>query len=258
MNASIPKALVPITDQPCLTTTLQQVGSKFDRVFVVVNTIVEHQWKKYAETLHPDLSKNVFFVPINSGLGDGHAVLWGFAGARSLKDERLSKQFENQAFDQLNDDIVIMWGDVFVQYAELFDELLSKSITRSGILPAVLEKDPYVTLLVDDHMNCISADFSKYGEKHPTGFHDQSVFRFSRSILWSALRSIHAAFWKGGRYITPGGELSLLHAFHYLYNCNSAAHVYETSYPTLSFNTPEEVAAIQREINSSWSAKNRS
>jgi hypothetical protein len=107
-------------------------------------------------------------------------------------------------------------------------------------------------------MNCVSADFSKYGEKHPSGFHDQSVFRFRKSELWESLSNLHAAFWKNGRYITPGGELSLLHAFHFMYNTEQSLQVYETDYPTLSFNTPEEVASIQLEINRKWNTTHQS
>lgn len=261
MNANVPKALVPITDQPCLTTTLQQVGSKFDRVFVVVNIDVMHQWEAYRASIgatHPSLLENVFFVPIVSGLGDGHAVACGFTAASNLGDPRLSVPLPGQAFAQLNDDVVIMWGDVFVQHAELFDELLAKTLDRSGIIPAVLEDNPYVALLVDELHDCRAADFSKHGEKHATGYHDQSVFRFSKKVLRNSLSVLHAALWKDSRYITPGGELSLLHAFHHLYNSGNAACVYQTNYPTLSFNTPAEVAAIQQEISKSWSLKNRS
>jgi hypothetical protein len=45
-----------------------------------------------------------------------------------------------------------------------------------------------------------------------------------------------------------------------LYNKGMSVSVYETSYPTLSFNTIEEVLTIQKEINTKWTenAKNQS
>jgi len=248
MAVNIPKALVPIVDEPCLTTTLQQIGHKFTNVFVVTNYLVQDQWTEYFERLaktYPELTKNIFDVPIHSGLGDGHAVFAGFTGA-------------NKHALSTSNNIVIAWGDVFFPQAEIIDELLIQKMGfASGLLPAVREDNPYISLLTNDEMDCASADFSKYGENHPTGFHDQSVFRFKRDELWKALSTLHAAFWKNGRYITPGGELSLLHAFHYLYNTEIPARVYETDYPTLSFNTAAEVAQIQTEIDTKWKHKFR-
>lgn len=248
MGGNIPKALVPINDQPCLTTTLQQVGHKFKNVFVVTNELLSIEWASYFKSLdqnYKSLCRNVTNIPISSGLGDGHAVMRALETAEKLEGT--------------SHDVVILWGDAFIEHAELVDELLSMNIRQySGIIPAVREANPYVSLLVDSDMSCISADFSKYGESHPTGFHDQSIFRFNRGELLKSLRVLHTCFWKGGRYITQGGELSMLYVFHYLYNTCDAAVVYETSYPTKSFNTPEEVALIQQEISKKWKIQNQS
>lgn len=251
MGGILPKALVPITDgEPNLTTTLKQIGHKFNSVFVIVNADIQDEWMKYITTLDYRLKKNVHFVPIVSGLGDGHAVMEGL-----LNVERIISS------DLVSDDVVICWGDVFFQYSEIIDELLAKNLSTmsgAGIMPALKENDPYVTLLVDEGLKCMSADFSKYGERHPSGFHDQSIFRFHREHLAVALCVMHDCFWKNGRYMTPGGEFSLLHTFHYFYNSGEAVRVYETEYPTLSFNTPGEVAAIQQEINAKWNVQSSS
>jgi hypothetical protein len=124
----------------------------------------------------------------------------------------------------------------------------------------VLEANPYVSLLTDSALKVVGADMSKYGESHPSGWHDQSIFYFKKKDLFDALTESHCALWKNGRYIVPGGELSLLYTFHLLYNKGMSVSVYETSYPTLSFNTIEEVLTIQKEINAKWTenAKNRS
>ncbi len=246
MNSELPKALVPITDEPCLTTTLQQIGHKFKNVFIVTNELVQYQWDIYFTKLwekYPELYKNVVNIPITSGLGDGHATLMGLAGAQRIMHSR-----KNYCASE----VVVVWGDVFFPQAEIIDELLSRPMIGAGLIPAVREDTPYVTLLVNNKMMCMSADFSKYGENHPTGFHDQSVFRFKLRELWNSLDSLHAAFWKNGRYITPGGELSLLYSFHHLANNESPAQIYETDFPTMSFNTAEEVAAIQTEIKEKW------
>jgi len=180
-------------------------------------------------------------VPISSGLGDGHATLQGLIAAEKLKDPALC------------DDVVIVWGDVFIPHSELVDELMAVDAHKgAAVLPAVYEANPYVALVVDEKMNCVAADFSKHGEHNPVGFHDQSIFRFDRKRLKASLTSLHHSLWKDSRYITPGDELSLLHTFHHLYNSGEPAYVYETAYPTLTFNTIEEVISIQRDISSRW------
>jgi bifunctional N-acetylglucosamine-1-phosphate-uridyltransferase/glucosamine-1-phosphate-acetyltransferase GlmU-like protein len=249
MNVKLPKALVPITDEPCLTTTLQQISDKFRRVFVITNVLAREAWQDYFGTLeveYPELASRIINLPIVSGLGDGHATLNGLIAAE-----------EAEGAIALAQDIVVAWGDVFFQYAEIIDELLTARPAGSGLLPAVHEQNPYVALLVNEQMQCVSADFAKLGESHTAGFHDQSVFRFSRHRLKMSLAEIHNALWKGRCYISPGGELSLLYSFHQLFNAGCPAYVYKTNYPTLSFNTVEEVASIQREISARWSNRNR-
>jgi hypothetical protein len=243
MNTDLPKALVPITDDPCLTTTLQQIGAKFRTVFVVTNVLACEQWHRYFAQLHatyPELAELVVNLPIRSGLGDGHATLQGLLAAERARGEQLAP------------DVVVTWGDVFFQHAEIIDELLSLPVQGPGLFPAVHETMPYVSLQVNEAMQCVGVSFSKYGESQLSGLHDQSVFRFARSRLRTCLRDLHAALWKGTRYVAPGGELSLLYAAHQLYNSGDPVYVYETQYPTLSFNTVEEVAAIQREISIRW------
>jgi bifunctional N-acetylglucosamine-1-phosphate-uridyltransferase/glucosamine-1-phosphate-acetyltransferase GlmU-like protein len=248
LNSTTPKALIPITDEPCLTTTLQQVALKFRKVFVVTNVLAENKWRIYFDhllSMFPEFAGQTIGLPIRSGLGDGHATLQGILAAEKLEG------------DSLGQDIVVVWGDVFIPHAEIMDELLAVAPAFSGILPAIHENAPYVSLLVDEDMRCISADFSKYGETHLKGFHDQSVFRFDLPRLKAALTILHNALWKGGRYLTPAGELSLLYTFHLLYNSGDPAYVYHTRYPTRSFNTVEEVVAIQLEISASWRNKFR-
>lgn len=244
MNINVPKALVAISDGvPNLTTTLQQVGHKFNHVFIVFNALVQNQWDQYyleESKKYPGLFDNVHWIPIESGLGDGHAVM---------------KAFEKTCtYRNLSKEVIVCWGDVFIPDASIIDEMLQVRLKGSacGIIPAVSEKNPYVTLLVDDDMKCRSADFSKHGEIHPHGLHDQSIFGFKKVNVWSALNTLHAALWKNGRYMTPSGELSFLHTFHYMYNVEEPFQVYQTVYPTMSFNTVEEVAAIQKEISAKW------
>lgn len=249
LGGNVPKALVPITNgEPNLTTTIKQIAHKFRNVFVVTNENIQDQWIEYFNSVDKYTFKNVRNIPIISGLGDGHAAIAGMK-----KVDSLMSQIEQGTWKK-SDEIVICWGDVFIQHATIVNELLSQFIfaTESGVIPAVKKENPYVTLLVDKSMKCLSADFSKLGENHQSGFHDQSIFKFKQNLLEDALANLHCSLWKNGRYATQSGELSLLFTFHYLYNIGLGMKVYETDYPTLSFNTIEEVSLIQSEINEKW------
>jgi len=239
LGASIPKALFPIVDEPCLTNTLRRIGMKFTRVFVVTNVAMSAQWTayfRYLQETHPQLAARTTNLPIKSGLGDGHATLEGILAAQN-------------GHAHTSEDIVIAWGDVFFHEVQIIDELLSMAPNGSGLIPAVFEPKPYVRLTVDETMGCISAEFSKYGESCVEGLHDQSVFRFKLSRLKRSLSHLHSAFWKKDRYICAGGELSLLYSLHHLYNLSSPAYVYETSYSTRCFNTLQEIVSIQSLIH---------
>jgi MobA-like NTP transferase domain len=239
LRAPLPKALAPVQHEPCLTTTLRRIGAKFAKIFVVTNVLAGDAWQRYFDdlhTAHPALACRVRNLPIKSGLGDGHATLQGLAAAEQASRAALAE------------DIVIAWGDAFFPHPQIIDELLALPLLGSGLFPVIRESDPYVALLVDHEMRCASVDFSKFGERHSSGFHDQSVFRFVRSRLQASLRDLHNCCWKNGRYITTGGELSLLYAVHQLYNVGDPVRMYETRYPTLSFNTIEEIVAIREGI----------
>jgi bifunctional N-acetylglucosamine-1-phosphate-uridyltransferase/glucosamine-1-phosphate-acetyltransferase GlmU-like protein len=251
MGGSIPKALVPITDKPNLTTTLQQMGHKFTNVFVATNRDVQDQWHTYfteLSTNFPELSRNVVNVKITSGRGDGHAVL-----------ETIQTIISTRPKLELSDQIVIAWGDVFFPDARIIDELFEQELDGLGLIPVVHEENPYVTIAVDSDNWVTHADYSKLGETHESGYHDQSVFAFNLPLLMETLHHMHDVLDKNGKYITANGEMSLLHAFHYSYSSpyNGSVKAYETKYPTLSFNTIREVSAIQTKIHEQWTSENR-
>src|SRR5271167_309036 len=103
MAVNVPKALVPIVEEPCLTTTLQQIGHKFRKVFIIANVLVFDQWYDYLDKLreeYPELTRNLHVVQINSGLGDGHATLKGLESSHDVEGAM-----------PLAQDIVIAWGD---------------------------------------------------------------------------------------------------------------------------------------------------
>lgn len=241
MKSAFPKALIEIADdEPNITRTIRLVGDLFQNIFVVTNENDKKVWDCYFQALN---NPKVVNLSIKSGLGDGHAIM---TALKLTKDS-----------DTYSNDIVIMWGDaVLVDGLVVKKTLDYKLDTRnfSGIIPAVYEPNPYVcleTVCRDGELVCTHALFSKHGEIRSEGYHDQSIFRFERTMLLSSLIGLHAALWKRDKYITASGELSMLYTFHHLYNLAdyplivlgvNADHV-------ISFNTPEEFSAIQRQLS---------
>jgi NDP-sugar pyrophosphorylase family protein len=237
LRASVPKALFPIAGKKCLTNTLTLALPHFERIIITTNVMINEVWRDYFNELKGQLSpedyQKIIQCAIPSGIGDGHALM-----------ETLSRTQEG------SDDVVVMWGDVYLESDSILVELLSKPFEtiNNALIPAVSEQSPYVTLLVDRNFNCVSADFSKHGENHLVGLHDQSIFRFNRAGIYSGLKTLHASAWKNGRYILPAGELSTLYVFHLFYNLDQPAQVYVTDYCTRTFNTLEEVESIERAL----------
>jgi hypothetical protein len=118
----------------------------------------------------------------------------------------------------------------------------------SAVIPVCTEKNPYVTILTDSNMNALSADFSKLGETHLEGFHDQSIFYINNDVIYDSLQKMHEVLWKNGQYITQSKELNFLHILHYLRNINYPANCYITEYPTKSFNSIEELTKLENSL----------
>jgi bifunctional N-acetylglucosamine-1-phosphate-uridyltransferase/glucosamine-1-phosphate-acetyltransferase GlmU-like protein len=226
-DISVPKVLYPVNGIPNLKRILDQaIDSKIiQHVHIVVKDTAYDDFEKYL--IENPFKISTAIVPINSGLGDGHAIMTAL---------------ENINTDQ--EEAIVMWGDTYIEYSSTFKELIRYKC-KSVTLPVVKEDNPYVTILTDEAMKVISADFSKLGEKHLRGLHDQSVFMINKTIVLSTLKLMHNVLWKNGRYITESKELNFLHIFHYLWNINEPAICYITEYPTKSFNSIEEVKQIE-------------
>lgn len=235
MGKNVPKALLPIQGIPNLIRTAELARHHFNRIFVVINTNAKKTWTQFnldLEKYHPYIANITNFIEIESGLGDGHALIFAL------------DQIGKFGF-KLSDEIVICWGDAVFPYKEIFQEI--KEIEcDSGVIPVIKEKDPYVTILTDSELNAQAIDSSKQGERHPTGFHDQSIFKFKTTIMIESLLVMHNCFFKGGRYITSNSELHLLYLTHYLFNIDKPLKVYETQFPALTYNTQEELDKINK------------
>lgn len=228
-NISVPKVLYPVNGTPNLKRILDSAieSEVFNRVYIVVKEGQHDAFEQYL--LDNPFKISTVIVPINSGFGDGHAL-----------KEALPK------IDWESNHAAVVWGDVYIEHSMIFNELTNYiNKCDTVVVPVCKEEYPYVTILTDNDMNITGADFSKLGEKHFEGLHDQSVFLINKDATARALEVMHYVLWKNGRYISESKELNFLHVMHYLYNFDEPALCYITEYPTKSFNSIDEVKRIE-------------
>lgn len=228
-NISVPKVLYPVNGTPNLKRILDAAEDSevFDSVQLVVKESAEADFEQYL--VDNPFKISVDITPINSGMGDGHALM------EALYQNNFGSEHA-----------IVVWGDVYIEHSMIFQELATyEDQCFNVILPVYKEESPYVTILADQDMNITAADFSKLGEKHFEGLHDQSVFMINKNATLETLQTMHNVLWKNGRYISESKELNFLHAMHYLFNYDQPASCYITEYPTKSFNSIDEVKQIE-------------
>ena len=226
-NISIPKALYPINNKSNLVRTYELVEQIFDEIFVVIKN--EHV-ELFAEECVNNKLENMYLIPIESGKGDGHAVM---SALRTLDT------------NTLNDDFIIMWGDCILNGNQIILELLKVNFDKPRFtFPVKNESNPYVWFKLDDKNLPICAKFSKKEEFTDVGLHDQSIFKHNGLDLLYALNKMHSVIYRDDKYIT--GEMNFLHLIHYFYNINQPAFLYQTKYYTESFNSIMELQEISK------------
>lgn len=223
-DIAVPKALYEINGYPNLYNTIVKCDGLFDTIYLVIKSTAFKQFDEFCEK-H---KFNCILIPIDSGLGDGHALM--------------------SALDSIvEDESIVLWGDAYLQNNEIVKELLEIEYEDSSmIFPVNIEKNPYVTIITDENMNAIAADFSKLGENHKEGLHDQSIFKIKNGIILKTLINMHNVLWKNGRYISESKELNLLHALHLLSCGDYPAKAYISDYSVGCFNTCEEALNIEK------------
>lgn len=223
MNSDIPKALMKIGNEINVLRTIRIAEPHFDRIIVVAHSSVKEHWEKL------NLSSNTIIKYLDTMYGDGDAVL------ESLEEDT---KFAT-----------IIWGDA-VLLNDFYFNILNEIDIEFGIIPVVYDEAPYVKICVNENEKVSSALFSKYNEVDGPGYHDQCIFTFGADILKFALKVLKHALWKENKYMTTGGELSLLHTFHYLYNTNYHLDILQFDKEIVkSYNTKEELEKIVNEIN---------
>lgn len=229
--AMYPKALMSINGMPVIENTIRKIGKFFDSIVVITSNKHKPFWSEFFQSLYETdrkLISNVESYTIESGLGDGHALLKAIVNrGRSCKT-----------------DTTVCWGDVYFPDDYLIEEMLSIPMSN-GIVPYHLEYAPYVALIPNKDGTIGWAEFSKLGETNAAGCHDLSVFRFDGLKLYSALHHLHASLWKGDKYMTPNGELSTLYVLHYMSNTGNPVSMYESGFKTFGFNDAIEFNKIK-------------
>lgn len=239
---SLPKILTKINGKSNLHNTFDRLkeAKNIGHIYIIVNKrnheAINASVNEYVSHYTHPLIDAVSIIEIESGRGDGHAVI-----EASEKIGHLGKIISSMFF--------VMWGDAYLTSGEIFNDctdILENNKNVSMIIPVINERNPYVTFIVDKNMECLGADFSKRGENHPSGFHDQCIFLCNRRTTIELLKVMHNAYLKNGRYVTDSGELTFLYLVHFLYNVSDPAKAIITDSPVLSYNTMGEVKEIEK------------
>jgi bifunctional N-acetylglucosamine-1-phosphate-uridyltransferase/glucosamine-1-phosphate-acetyltransferase GlmU-like protein len=228
---SLPKALSLINGKPNLYNTVEKAYEHFDKILVFSLDKYHELYEEVTESF----SEKCDIISIPSGRGCGDAVLLALDVV--MKEYREYSEFPT-----------VIWGDVYIDDGEIFEELLKKPFVYSILLPVVFEKNPYVWFKTHGpSMLAISAMFSKRDETIEAGYHDQSLFRIDGRFVYDALRKMRDVLWKNNNYMY--GELQFLDVVHYFFNTSGSVQLYETKYITMGYNTHGELIDINKKIN---------
>lgn len=256
--SDLPKALVPLMGQPNLFFTLEAAYGKVDNIYVISNRSNYETFREYIDKFYETFKvmieernqeTSIHLIAIDSGKGDGHAV-------RNAIQEISAQHGEFK----LADKFFVMWGDAYLFDSSIFDTCIEYDKAydvKPMLVPVVFEKNPYVSFLLDSTMKCVSVDFSKYGEHHPSGYHDQSIFLCCKTCVENSLDILEAMFNKNGRYVSETGENTFLYLIHYFHNIEFSAQAIILDNPvTMGFNSGDELKAIVEYFGKNGQPKN--
>lgn len=245
-SITVPKALYPVNGKSNLQSNLEKLDGVIPQEDIIV--VANKSTHKDFNDFRVANNLGIGVISINSGKGDGHAVL------EALENLRAHMGHGER-------EVIIMWGDAHLESSDIVQELLDKKLEsgRPMIMPVVLETKPYVHIEPAFKLDVTTkkpedakfAAFSKHGDEIPEfGYHDQSIFKVRFGPFIIALRDMNAFYLKGDKYITPSKELNLLHLVHCLFNSTHhlSAQVYLTSHEMHSFNSILEVEAIEKKL----------
>ena len=213
-NGTKPKALSMIGDVCLLDRNVEILKRHCNHVYVVCSPSNEC-WFFNHET-----------IVIRSGNGCGDAVY--------------------KALRQLTScNVIIAWGDCVLD-----DDVVSRMLETSSkdsnslYVPCVYEKNPYVSLCMDENEK-VFVSFGKYGETCPQGLHDYGCFYSNRDYLFGFLSEFHNKFFD---YSTltynhkHGNEMQFLDVIN---ETDIDTRIIELDIKANSFNTIEELKQIE-------------
>lgn len=227
MNHNKPKAMMKIGEEPNVLRTIRLAFEHYDVIYVGVNEDHMDAWMPIRKEIDKFEGK-VIMMSFKSGLGDGDAVM------KML----YHPAYIGQPFSMTT----IVWGDTVFKNSKTFAGAAS---AEHSYIPVYHEEKPYVAIKAVGGELATGALFSKFGEVHGPGFHDQSLFVYKSEDLETALNAVHAAGFRNGKYDYPGGEMSLLSTINYLYNTGRGMRLSQCILEiSKSYNTFEEYSAI--------------
>jgi NDP-sugar pyrophosphorylase family protein len=227
-NDDIPKALVEYNGKILLQHNYETLKNHCEKIYVVTSLENNHFFKDFLDK--NDLP-NLEIISIESGLGDGDAVL------KTLNKIEFSDR----------DYFVLCWGDS-IQENYYIEGAKYYAYSHPMVVPVHWEKNPYV-LFRTDHQNKIEKVlFSKYNEiNSEDGWHDLSVFIFMGSVIKLKLEAMREKFYndENKNYDCRKGELVFLDLFNQN-NFDNKIAVVKLKDDCLinSFNTIEEYKKI--------------
>lgn len=190
-GSQLPKALMKYnTTDTVLDINIKTMSKFCDIIYIIIN-------KENDNSLYKPIKEkynNIQLVSINSGLGDGHAVL------ESLKSIKYN----------LRDKIYLIWGDSIQDDERLF-VATENAYNNMFTLPLRYEKEPYVQFVVEYGL-VRKVKFRKYEETTEEGYHDYSLFLFNPNVMREVLELHHKKYWKEEeqKYINRNNELVFL------------------------------------------------
>lgn len=236
----LPKPLAEIDGVPNVFNTVMKLGQIFSKIIITVSNkhlqifidTLKMMYVKFPNE-HKSLNKVQLSV-IESGKGSGHAVLMSLFKVKYTKGTQT----------------VVTWGDAHFKNRAILDELEKQIPTETMIIPVDNEIDPYLTMDVDQNMNCLNIAFNKKGN----GYHDQSIFLLNAKNMIKLLCEYEETILdfddiKRMRYTTSNGEFGFLYVVEYMAKQGKYAKAYVTNFPIKSYNDVEELKVIRETLN---------
>lgn len=226
-----PKAFSKVLNEKNVERTIRIAEPYFSHIYLAVN---EETYEEYK-----DISINGKMFSIITGQGDAHSLL------RCLNYINTLEAGKN---------IAVCWGDAVFVNDLPFRQLLCEANRIGNDTPALVacanDENPYAWFQVDGK-RIVNSFFASVNMPVNYGLHDQSLFLLNTDLMISYLEMFRKHLGinvDASGNSTDSKEMKLLYSFRFFYQQGlmPAEYVLVDSGNVLSFNTQEELEAIER------------